>query len=1445
MTTLIPGDGPATVEDELALMRRRPPAPPAAAPPPDDPALLETVQGETTVGPPAAAAPAEPAFPPDDPRLPPRETGLPSLPDIGAGWWETGGAAWTEETILTDAWAYTARLRQDLNARMLAALDPEARAALQANAWRYDRDQGLFVSDLTAAVRAAAALSPDDAARLAGLPQSPEGYGQAITATKRAELDAAQAVLDASDSWSAKFAGAAARAVTDEASLMLLPFGLKGGAARVILGEAALGAAAEGLVLPREFETARELDEAEPDALSRIAFGAALGAGLAGGVIGGVALWRRRAERRAALRHATPEGTSTFDAEIAVDEAEAALRGETTASETLAGGPRPSPGPDPGTLGAILDGDAPPPRLPPGTLPPVRPDAPPNWARIRNGIFAGESGGDYNALFGFQNRRGGRFANVRLTEMTVDQAIEFSNPRGAYGQWVARVRPDPENGVATPMGAYQIVGSTLRGLKRDLKLTGDELMTPEFQDYLGQQIYLRQGTGAWVGYRGPRDSFSPAPPDRDAPTFGSSRGYTGTGQVAVGDGRRVDVRYEVVDAADLRRAFGEFQPRDRGRIGSDAWIADTAARLDPALLMPAPTADRGAPLVGPDGMIESGNGRFGAILRAYERHPDRAQAYRDAIEQAGFAIPEGAERPILIARRTTELDDAARRELTVDAQDSGVAVMTPSEAALAYRRALDGPALARLDPAAGLDDAANAAFARGVLARLPRSLRNAMFTDEGALNGFGQKQLSDMIFARAWDDPDIVALFTEASPRDLRGLMDALSDAAPEWAALKADIEAGLVDPAMDISGHVLDAVRMIALARRIAARDRTPLAQVMSGILNDPDLIDGAVAPLTASLLRRFWRNGRVAPADEVADFLIRYARDARQAARAGDMFGAAGPRDVLRAIDPDTFGNLPQDLGPVRGFARPGQDEPAPLPVTPEQGFDAGAQSPEASALHQVIRAELESEGIDSAGTLQRMSEQDPAYRAALQAQAEIAHTTSLEGYGTDAFWQQRIYRDAAGAELIGRDAAADYLRDGARKLGWSEEGLAPGEIRKERRATILVGPPASGKSSIANPLARARGAAIVDADEAKKVIPVYGRGEGAAAVHEESGELTSRVLEGILAGGENVLLPKVGGSAASIGRLTTQLKELGYSVELVEVVTTPREAIARMIARGRATGRFIPPDVMAQGIDGAPNTYQILKEEGLADSYARIDNTPPLGEPRRVIEGDPDIRAAFGGRDGGDRGASDGRDVRPTENARGATGRADANRRHVTPQDIEPSPGLRSGETRAADLDRGLRAGVEPPLPPPAAWRKPPPGDRLDGILSGGGQVSTLMNGLTAAERRWLAAAYKAGDLERRPNIGLAGVMQYRRPQPGSDATWQRAADGATLPAGAARAAADGRAAIDGARIEFDPDMAVPQADGTTVSARAMLEDLDADEAADAALDLCLINPGGAFR
>jgi len=120
------------------------------------------------------------------------------------------------------------------------------------------------------------------------------------------------------------------------------------------------------------------------------------------------------------------------------------------------------------------------------------------FERLKPSIFATESGGDYNALYNYANRAGNPFAGFNLTGMTVDEALEFASPSGPYAQYVK----GQVGRVATPMGAYQVVGSTLAEAKKGLGLTGGEMMTEDLQDKIGQWIYKTQGPSAWEGLKG-------------------------------------------------------------------------------------------------------------------------------------------------------------------------------------------------------------------------------------------------------------------------------------------------------------------------------------------------------------------------------------------------------------------------------------------------------------------------------------------------------------------------------------------------------------------------------------------------------------------------------------------------------------------------------------------------------------------------------------------------------------------------------------------------------------------------------------------------------------------------------------------------------------------------------------------------------------------------------
>ena len=118
------------------------------------------------------------------------------------------------------------------------------------------------------------------------------------------------------------------------------------------------------------------------------------------------------------------------------------------------------------------------------------------WQQHQQNIFAGESGGDYDALFGYQNRPDGIFSGIKVSEMPIADVIKFTSPTGAYGQYVK----GQVGRVATPVGAYQVVGSTLRGAVEALGLDPSQKFDKATQDKIGQYILKTQGTGAWEGY---------------------------------------------------------------------------------------------------------------------------------------------------------------------------------------------------------------------------------------------------------------------------------------------------------------------------------------------------------------------------------------------------------------------------------------------------------------------------------------------------------------------------------------------------------------------------------------------------------------------------------------------------------------------------------------------------------------------------------------------------------------------------------------------------------------------------------------------------------------------------------------------------------------------------------------------------------------------------------
>ena len=245
-------------------------------------------------------------------------------------------------------------------------------------------------------------------------------------------------------------------------------------------------------------------------------------------------------------------------------------------------------------------------------------------------------------------------------------------------------------------------------------------------------------------------------------------------------------------------------------------------------------------------------------------------------------------------------------------------------------------------------------------------------------------------------------------------------------------------------------------------------------------------------------------------------------------------------------------------------------------------------------------------------------PAINRAIADMEAIPRTNDKPDFNTDNWFENRqyVFKDNTTGNF---DDAMRSLVDGARRLGWEDAKLKfpDGAIKQQRRAVIVLGPPAAGKSTIANPIARKMGAAIVDADEAKKILPEYQGGIGANAIHEESSLMSDLVLKTLMSQGDNIVLPKVGGKVGSIERNIAMLKKAGYEVDLVDMKVGAGPAMKRMISRFIATGRLINPDYVKATGDNPGKTYDILRKKGVANGYTRLDNEGDKDAAKLVIE------------------------------------------------------------------------------------------------------------------------------------------------------------------------------------------------------------------------------------
>ena len=374
-------------------------------------------------------------------------------------------------------------------------------------------------------------------------------------------------------------------------------------------------------------------------------------------------------------------------------------------------------------------------------------------------------------------------------------------------------------------------------------------------------------------------------------------GLTGSPSKAFTErGNSIDTNYAVLDAGELVTSHDnalnlnpdyphELQPRDRTRDASEAQISRIENSINPELLAESPKVSDGSPIIGSDGVVESGNARTIALRRAYET--GKAEHYREWLKQNAdrFGIdPEklaGVKNPVLVRLRNSNVD---RAEFARQANESAVTALSLTELAksdAARLSSLDGM-MANQDGSINFN-ASNTFVRRFMQEAVSPTEQNAMMASDGRLSQQGEMRIRNAVFSKAYGDSNIVGMMLESTDANIKNILNGMLRAAPAVARLREMISEGGRYP-IDISPDLVKAVREYSDMRKNGYSLEQYLAQ--------QDMFDISMTPEMQKLITGLQENARSPKG--IADFINSFVRavdnlgDPRQA----DVFNAAPPK-------------------------------------------------------------------------------------------------------------------------------------------------------------------------------------------------------------------------------------------------------------------------------------------------------------------------------------------------------------------------------------------------------------------------------------------------------------------------------------------------------------------------------------------------------------------------
>ncbi|EFI5896606.1 hypothetical protein GW237_24830, partial [Escherichia coli] len=276
--------------------------------------------------------------------------------------------------------------------------------------------------------------------------------------------------------------------------------------------------------------------------------------------------------------------------------------------------------------------------------------------------------------------------------------------------------------------------------------------------------------------------------------------YGRVSYVVTAKGDEVKTAFDIVDASALLVSNTldgkinpdypqELQPRDRTRASSLLQVNQISKDLRPAQLTDSGLSSHGAPIIGEDNAVESGNGRTMGIIKAYQ--DGNADRYREYLidHATEFGIrPEKVESmaaPVLVLRRLTKVD---RVQFAKDSNISDLQEMAASEKAFVDADSITPAMMTLFNPSESGDllSRSNDAFIRGFMTQVGATQAAGLVTEDGRPTRQLVDRIQNAIFAKAYKDARLVRMVAEEPDPDMRNVLTALNAAANDFVQMQA-----------------------------------------------------------------------------------------------------------------------------------------------------------------------------------------------------------------------------------------------------------------------------------------------------------------------------------------------------------------------------------------------------------------------------------------------------------------------------------------------------------------------------------------------------------------------------------------------------------------------------------------------------------------------------------